>query len=135
MAGRILGFVLAGAALGGAPSCESEARAWRGSAKSPDRAALERCAVRLAATPAGAAAKLAMAVAAIEAQRYGEAQPILQRVRGPLLGRIDDYLAFFQASTLAGLNKHSEAVAALEPVWRQQPVSAVTGRAALLAAA
>lgn len=134
MGGRIFWLVLAGAALAAAPSCESEARAWRGSAKSPDRAALEKCAVRLAATPAGAAARLAMAVAAIEAQRYDEAQPILQRVRVPLLGRIDDYLAFFQASALAGLNKHSEAVAALEPVWRQQPVSAITGRAALLAA-
>ena len=125
---------MAGAALAAAPSCESEARAWRGSAKSPERAALEKCAVRLAATPAGSAARLAMAVAAIEAQRFAEAQPILQRIRGPLLGRIDDYLAFFQASTLAGLSQHAEAVAALEPVWRQQPVSPVTGRAALLAA-
>ncbi len=127
-------FVAAGLALAAAPSCESEARAWRGSAKSPDRAALEKCAVRLAATPAGSAARLAMAVAAIEAQRFAEAQPILRRIRGPLLGRIDDYLAFFQASTLAGLSQHAEAVAALEPVWRQQPVSPVTGRAALLAA-
>jgi len=134
MTPRVLGFALASFALAAAPSCESEARAWRGSAKSPDRAALEQCAVRLAATPAGAAARLTMAVAAIEAQRFAEAQPILQRVRGPLLGRIDDYLAFFHASTLAGMNRHAETVAALEPVWRQQPVSAVAGRAALLAA-
>jgi soluble lytic murein transglycosylase len=131
---RVAGFVLAGVALWAAPSCESEARIWRGSAKSPDRAALELCAVRLAAAPAGAAARLAMAVAAIEAQRYAEAQPILQRVRGPLLSRIDDYLAFFQASTLAGLNKHAEAIAALEPIWKQQLVSPVAGRAAFLAA-
>lgn len=121
-------------ALAAAPSCESEARAWRGSAKPPDRLALEQCAVRLAASPAGAAARLTMAVAAIEAQRFAEAQPILQRVRGPLLRGIDDYLAFFQASVLAGLDRHADAVAALEPVWRQQPVSAIAGRAALLAA-
>jgi soluble lytic murein transglycosylase len=124
---------LTAAALAAAPSCESEARAWRGSAKSPDRAALEQCAVRLAATPAGAAARLTMAVAAVEAQRFAEAQPILQRVRTPLHG-IEDYIAFFQASTLAGLDRHADAVAALDAVWRQQPVSAIAGRAALLAA-
>ncbi|MBL8239278.1 MAG: transglycosylase SLT domain-containing protein [Bryobacterales bacterium] len=126
--------LVGGAVLSAAPSCESEARAWRNSAKSPDRAALERCATRLNTTAAGAAARLTMAVAAIEAQRYTEAQPILQRLRGPLLGRIDDYISFFNASALAGLDRHGEAIMALEPVWRQQPVSAVAGRAALLAA-
>jgi soluble lytic murein transglycosylase len=127
-------LVAAGAALTAAPSCESEARLWRHSAKPQDRAALEQCAVRLVATPAGAAARLTMAVAAIEAQRFDEAQPLLQRLRRPLLAGIDDYVAFFQASTLAGLNKNAEAVAALEPLWRQQPGSAVAGRGALLAA-
>ncbi len=131
---RLLLFPIAALTLAAAPSCESEARAWRGSAKPPDRAALEQCAVRLAASPAGAAARLTMAVAAIEAQRFAEAQPILQKVRGPLLRGIDDYLAFFQASVLAGQERHAEAVATLEPVWRQQPVSAIAGRAALLAA-
>lgn len=131
---RVAAFLFGAAALAAAPSCESEARAWRSSAKSPDRAALEQCATRLNATAAGAAARLTMAVAALEAQRYAEAQPILQRVRGPLLGRIDDYLAFFHASALAGTERHAEAVAALEPVWRQHPVSAIAGRAALLAA-
>ena len=131
---KLLLFPVTALVLAAAPSCESEARAWRGSAKPPDRVALEQCAVRLAASPAGAAARLTMAVAAIEAQRFSEAQPILQKVRGPLLRGIDDYLAFFQASVLAGQERHAEAVAALEPVWRQQPVSAIAGRAALLAA-
>jgi soluble lytic murein transglycosylase len=134
MVRRFLLFPITAFALVAAPSCESEARAWRGSAKPPDRAALEQCAVRLAASPAGAAARLTMAVAAIEAQRFAEAQPILQKVRGPLLRGIEDYLAFFQASVLAGQERHAEVVAALEPVWRQQPVSAIAGRAALLAA-
>ncbi len=122
------------AALAAAPSCESEARAWRESAKSPARAALEACATRLQTTSAGAAARLSLAVSAIEAQRFAEAKPILQRLRGPQLARIDDYLAFFHASVHAGLDQHADAVAALEPVWRQQPVSPIAGRAALLAA-
>lgn len=96
--------------------------------------ALEQCASRLAATPAGAAARLSLAVSAVEAQRFAEAQPILQKARGPQLNRIDDYVAFFQASALAGLERHADAVAALETVWRQQPVSAVAGRAAMLGA-
>jgi soluble lytic murein transglycosylase len=75
-----------------------------------------------------------MGVAALEAARYAEAQPILQKVRGPQLVRIDDYLAFFQATALAGLGNDAGAVAALEAVWRQQPLSAVAGRAAQLGA-
>lgn len=118
--------------LGAAPSCESEARAWRGNGKSLERTALEQCAMRLATTPAGAAARLTMAVSALEAGRYAEVPPLVQKVRGQL-SRIDDYLAYFQASALAGLGRHAEALAALEPVWRQQPVSPVSGRAAMLA--
>jgi len=131
---RRLGLVaMASAALAAAPSCENEARAWRQTAKSQDRAALEQCAIRLAAVPAGAAARLTMAVAAIEAQRFEEALPILQRLRRPLLAPIDDYVAFYLASTFAGLERHTEVIGALDPLWRQQPVSAVAGRGALLA--
>ena len=131
---NVILFALGATMLAAAPSCESEARAWRGSSKPLERASLEQCAVRLATTPAGAAARLTMAVASLEAQRYAEAQPLLQRLRAPNLTLIDDYVAFFQASALAGLDKHADALAALEPVWRQQPVSPVAGRAALLAA-
>jgi len=127
-------ILLTAAAWSAAPNCESEARAWRGSAKPEKRAALEQCATRLATTAAGAAARLTMAVSALEAQRFAEAQPILQKIRGPQLSRIDDYLGFFHATALAGLEKHAEAIAALDPVWKQQPVSAVAGRAALLGA-
>ena len=134
MVPRLLMGVLAGAVLAAAPSCESEARAWRGSAKSPEKMALEQCASRLAATPAGAAARLSLAVSALEAQRFAEADPLFRRLHSPLLSGIDDYVAYFQASALSGLEKHAEAVAALAPVWRQQPVPAVAGRAALLAA-
>lgn len=131
---RLLTIAVSAAALSAAPSCESEARAWRATAKTPERAALEACATRVGSTAAGAAARLSLAVSAIEAQRFAEAQPILKRSRVPQLSRIDDYSAFFWASVLAGLDKHAEAIAALDPVWSQQPASAILGRAALLAA-
>jgi soluble lytic murein transglycosylase len=130
----VLASLLGAAALAAAPSCESEARAWRTTAKSPQRAVLEQCAARLSSSPAGAAARLALAVSALEARRFAEVPPLLTRVRGQL-GQIDDYAAFFHASALAGMEQHASAITALDPVWKQDPVSPVAGRAALLAAA
>lgn len=124
-------FVLA-FPLAAAPSCESEARAWRGSTKSPDKLRLEQCASRVGTAPA-AAARLSIAVSAAESQRPSDALPLLERVR-PQLAKIDDYVAYYLATALADAERHDDAIAALEAVWRMRPESPLTGRSAMLAA-
>ncbi len=59
------------------------------------------------------------------------------RLLAPLSRRypaIADYIAYWTAQALALRKDHAAAALAVEPVFRQQPASPVTGRAALLAA-
>lgn len=115
-------------------ACESEARAWRTKPNPVLREQLETCAGRTPNTPAAAAARLALAVSAVESQRYADALPTLQSPPGPL-SAIQDYRAFFAASALAGLGRHEDALRSLEAVWKNSPQAPIMfGRAVLLAA-
>ncbi|MBM3787101.1 MAG: hypothetical protein FJW30_22315 [Acidobacteria bacterium] len=125
--------LIGGMALAAAPGCEGEARALRTKFTPAARTKLEVCAAGLSAGPAAAAAQLAQAVTLIEGQGFAAALALLDKAK-PRLGKIDDYVSYFRAQALAGLERHAEAAAALEPVYRTPGGSPVLGRAALLAA-
>src|SRR5258708_3569547 len=129
---RFTAVLFAAAAAHAATTCEIEARAWRMEAKPPQRVALDGCIARQTGA-AAATGRLAFGVSSLEAQRFEEALPFLQKAK-PNLTPIDDYLDFFLATAFAGLERYPAALAALEPVWRQRTASPIAGRAALLAA-
>lgn len=116
-----------------APSCEPEARALRAKLTPQTRTQLEQCIKRYGDAVPSAAARLALGVTNIEGQNHAAALAFLDKAAKPLAG-IEDYIAFFRAQALAGLDRHADALAALEAVWRQPGASPITGRAALLAA-
>lgn len=116
-----------------APSCELEARALRSKLTPQTRTQVEQCIQRHGESAQSAAARLALGVTNIEGQNHAAALAFLDKAAKPL-APIDDYIAFFKAQALAGLDRHADALAALEPVWRQPGGSPITGRAALLAA-
>jgi soluble lytic murein transglycosylase len=76
-------------------------------------------------------AGLKKAIAAIEAKRYPAAIAELKDVRVPKLA---DYTAWYLASAQFESKNYAAAVAALEPVFQNEPVSPLLGGAVLLAA-
>jgi soluble lytic murein transglycosylase len=116
-----------------APSCELEARALRTKFTPQTRTQVEQCISRNGESAPSAAARLALGVTSIEGKNHAAALAFLDKAAKPL-APISDYIAFFKAQALAGLDRHADALAAIEPVWRQPGGSPITGRAALLAA-
>lgn len=84
----------------------------------PRQAALERLKTGAAALEKGDSAAASRLLAQLPAQ----------------LPEIADYAAFFQAQAADQGKRYAEAAAALEPVWRMDPVSPLAGRASVLAA-
>ena len=76
-------------------------------------------------------AGLKKAIAEFDGKRYPSAISALKGVRVPKLA---DYTAWYLASAQYESKNYAEAIAALEPVWRHQPVSPMAGSAVLLAA-
>lgn len=74
---------------------------------------------------------LKAAIAAVEAKRYPAAVATLKDLKVPKLA---DYRAWYLASAQFELKNYAEAIAALEPIWKHEPVSPFHARAVLLAA-
>ncbi|MBM3755712.1 MAG: hypothetical protein FJW38_17215 [Acidobacteria bacterium] len=130
---KVLALSLIAIAANAAPSCEAESRALRAKLTPQTRAQVEKCITRNGDTAQSAAARLALGVTNIEGQNHAAALAFLDKAAKPL-AKIDDYLAFFKAQALAALNRHEDALATLDAVWKQPGGSPITGRAALLAA-
>ena len=76
-------------------------------------------------------AGLRKAILAYDAKRYPTAIAALQDLHVP---KLPDYTAWYLASAQHELKDYAEAITALEPVWRNDPVSPLLGGAVLLAA-
>ncbi|MGH9630657.1 MAG: tetratricopeptide repeat protein, partial [Bryobacteraceae bacterium] len=116
-----------------AETLEPLGRAYRESPTPQNRAKLKRFAASHSKDSLGARALLALGATDFERKAFAEALPNLESAQRRL-PKLADYTAYLIASSQSGLQKHSEAVQALEPLWTASPKSPLLANSVLLAA-
>ncbi|MFN3326941.1 MAG: transglycosylase SLT domain-containing protein [Bryobacteraceae bacterium] len=112
---------------------EGLVKAYRAGYAPARRAALEQYAASNAKDQNGALALLALGLIDYERNNYPTAVTSLRAAQSRL-PRLSDYAAYAVAASEVEIGNYTAALAALDPVWKSNPVSPFVGRAALLAA-
>jgi soluble lytic murein transglycosylase len=120
-------------AIAAAQQLESMARAYIRNPTVAARAPLLAYATAHPSSDTGALALLAAGAGDLAAKRYSDALPRLETA-AKRLSSISDHAAFLAAKAAFELNKDAQTLHLLERVWKNDPESPLTGRAALLGA-
>jgi soluble lytic murein transglycosylase len=129
----LLLLVLLNPALSPAQQLESMAREYIANPTVAARAPLLTYAAAHGTGESGALALLAAGAGDLAAKRNSDALPELESAAKRLPG-ISDHAAFLAAKAAFELNQDDKTLRLLETVWKNDPESPLTGRAALLAA-
>jgi soluble lytic murein transglycosylase len=120
-------------ALAAAQQLEPMARAYMRNPTVAARAPLLAYAAVHESSDTGALTLLAAGAGDLAAKRYSDALPRLETA-AKRLSSISDHAAFLAGKAAFELNDDGKTLRLLEPVWKSEPESPLTGRAALLAA-
>jgi soluble lytic murein transglycosylase len=132
-AGAVLCATVFSAALSAAEALGAVADRYRKTPNATTRAAVLRYAEVHRADQNGALALLTLGATEDDQLQFGDALTHL-KASGKRLPELADYVAYLSAVAEAGLRQFNDTEAALQPVWKSTPASALVTKAVLLQA-